>query len=159
MRTYKIVSLIALTLASLMYAGIAFGDAGHERSVEEILAEIREKHNLGPDDRIDPDRVSDGDLEELGEAVMELMHPDAREHELMDEMMGGFSPFYFGRIAMWILLVAIIAVVVWLVVRSNRQGKSASVSQGFSPFDIVKQRYARGEISRDEYETLKHDLQ
>jgi uncharacterized membrane protein len=183
---------------------------------------------LGPNDRIDPDRVSDGDLDELGDAVMGLMHPDTREHEFMDEMMGGegsknleymhrlmgyrylsgksrgtgfpgiempqrswgirndrlmmgwgmhgrgrrgvyrtmpglmmggFSPFYFGRIAMWILLVALVAVVVWLVVRSNRQGKSALGSQGFSPLDIVKQRYAKGEISRDEYETLKRDLQ
>jgi uncharacterized membrane protein len=228
MRTYKIVSLIALALALLLYTGIAFGDAGHERSVEEILTEIREKLNLGSSDRIDPDRVSDGDLEELGDAVMGLMHPDTREHELMDEMMGGegsknleymhrlmgyryldgrfsgtgvpgigmskrdwgmmngppmmgwgmhgrgrggayrafpgsmmggFFPFYFWMSAMWILIVVIVAVVVWLVVRSNRQQKSASGLHGFSPLDIAKQRYARGEISREEYETLKRDLQ
>jgi putative membrane protein len=231
MRTYRIVLRIALVLALLMYTGVAFGDAGHGKSVEEVLTEIREKLDLGPNDRIDPDRVSDGDLEELGEAVMGLMHPDTREHEFMDEMMGGegsknleymhrlmgyrylsgelrgtdfpgiempqrpwgmgngrhmmgwgmhgsgrrgvyrtmpgsmmgmmggFSPFYFGRISMWILLVVLIAVVVWLVVRVNRRGKSASGSQGFSPLDIAKQRYAKGEISRGEYETLKRDLQ
>jgi uncharacterized membrane protein len=228
MRTDKIVLFIALTLVFLVYAGIAVGDAEHGRSVEDILAEIREKLDLGPNDRIDPDRVSDEDLEELGEAAMVIMHPDEREHELMDRMMGGegsknleymhrlmgyrylsggfrgtgfsgigmsggargmmngpsmmgwgmhgrgrggayrafpgsmmggFSPFYFGRIAMWILLAVIIAIVVWLVVRTSTQRRSESGLQSFSPLDIVKQRYARGEISREEYETLKRDLQ
>jgi len=228
MRTHKIVLLGALALVLLMYVGIAFGDAEHGRSVEEILAEVREKLDLGPNDRIDADRVSDEDLEELGEAVMGLVHPDEREHELMDRMMGGegsknleymhrlmgyrylsggfhgtgfsgtgmsggargmmngpsmmgwgmhgrgrrglynafpgsmmggFLPFYFWRIAMWILLAAIIGIVVWLVVRTSTQRRSESGLQSFSPLDIVKQRYARGEISRDEYETLKRDLQ
>jgi hypothetical protein len=54
-----------------------------------VLGEIREKQGLGPDDAIDPRKVSNNDLEELGEAVMSIMHPESEQHELMDQMMGG----------------------------------------------------------------------
>jgi hypothetical protein len=61
----------------------------HGRSVEEVLEEIRDSQGLGPQDRIDPDRVGDEFLKELGEALMSLMVPDPREHTWMDDMMGG----------------------------------------------------------------------
>jgi hypothetical protein len=73
--------------------GMAYSDStegeSHGRSVEEVLEEIRQAQGLDPGDRIDPSLVSEHMLEELGEAVMSLMHPDPRDHETMDEMMGG----------------------------------------------------------------------
>jgi hypothetical protein len=48
MNTYRIILRIALVLALLMYAGVAFGDAGHGKSVGEVLTEIHEKFDLGP---------------------------------------------------------------------------------------------------------------
>lgn len=61
----------------------------HGGSVEEVLKEIRDSQGLDPRDRIDPDRIDEELLEELGEALMSFMVSDPREHTWMDEMMGG----------------------------------------------------------------------
>jgi putative membrane protein len=61
----------------------------HGKPVEDVLQDIRENLGLSPGEEIDTRKVSDRDLEELGEAVMNIMHPDPEEHRLMDDMMGG----------------------------------------------------------------------
>ena len=85
--------MLVATLLWLMSAETVFADTGHEgdhgKPLEEVLQEIREKQGLGPDEAIDPRKVSNKDLEELGEAVMSIMHPEPEQHELMDQMMGG----------------------------------------------------------------------
>ncbi len=85
--------LMTITLALLLPGILVYADTGleseHGKSLEVILQEIREKQGLGPDEAIDPRKVSDEELEELGEAVMSIMHPNPRQHELMDQMMGG----------------------------------------------------------------------
>ena len=59
--------------------------------------------------------------------------------------------------AVWMLLFwgSIIALVVWGINRLSRAGDS---SRSQTPLDIAKNRYARGEISREEFEQLKRDL-
>ena len=90
MRSRMMVFVFVLLIGTF---GVAYSDSkegdSHGRSVEEVLVEIREAQGMDPGDRIDPSLVSEHMLEELGEAVMSLMHPDTREHEAMDEMMGG----------------------------------------------------------------------
>jgi uncharacterized membrane protein len=41
---------------------------------------------------------------------------------------------------------------------SRRISDPAGKTRAFSPLDIAKQRYARGEITRDEYQCLVKDL-
>ncbi len=57
----------------------------------------------------------------------------------------------------WILIFwgGLIALVVWLVTRASRHN---GPSRRHNPLDIAKERYARGEISREEFEQLKKDL-
>jgi len=50
---------------------------------------------------------------------------------------------------------AIIALVIWIVRRLSGSGNSGG---GHYALDIAKQRYARGEISREEFEQIKKDL-
>ncbi|HSE86783.1 MAG TPA: SHOCT domain-containing protein [Candidatus Binatia bacterium] len=55
-------------------------------------------------------------------------------------------------ILVWLLIVvAVVVAVRWLM----RQGKE---SQSDSALEILRQRYARGEISREEFESRKKDL-
>ena len=55
----------------------------------------------------------------------------------------------------WVLVIGGIAwLVVWLVNRPARP--NAGIEE--SALDILKRRYARGEISREEYERIKEDL-
>lgn len=68
--------------------------------------------------------------------------------------MGGFG---FGGIFMilwWILIiVGIVVLVKWVLGSSASQGGSAGKA-----LDILKERYARGEIDEQEYQKKKQDL-
>ena len=65
----------------------------------------------------------------------------------------------FGMVFMllfWGLVIfAIAALIRWLMTQSS-PGRS---SRDKSPLEIVQERYARGEIDREEYEQKKRDLE
>jgi putative membrane protein len=53
-----------------------------------------------------------------------------------------------------LLLVGLALIIVWVVARLRTQGPGF----GESALDILSRRYARGEISREEYERMKQEL-
>ena len=54
---------------------------------------------------------------------------------------------------------AVVAFGVWLLSRWGRSPDSAAgVSGGNGALAVARERYARGEISRDEFERIKRDL-
>jgi putative membrane protein len=61
----------------------------------------------------------------------------------------------FGGIWMVLFWGGLIALIVWGVNRLSRRGDS---SRKQDPLDIAKERYAKGEISREEFEKIKMDL-
>ena len=78
---------------------------------------------------------------------------------------GGFGTFgWIGMILNLVVTVAIIVGIVWLVIwlvrRAGSNGGTAfdSTAAPQSPREIVGARYARGEISRDEYKEILADL-
>lgn len=61
----------------------------------------------------------------------------------------------------WILLIAVVIVAIVWAVRSNVGSSGAGPSsepRGESPEEALKRRYARGDISREEYEQTLSDL-
>ena len=59
------------------------------------------------------------------------------------------------NIAFWIaIIVGIIFLVKWLATSSKQQAKSED-----SAVEILRKRYARGEINREEFEERKRDLE
>jgi Predicted membrane protein len=71
------------------------------------------------------------------------------------DMMDGWG----GAAGFWmlagVLVVAVVVLIgVWLIVRSNRDARSPSSSA----IDILRDRYARGEITKDEFETARKTL-
>ena len=65
----------------------------------------------------------------------------------------------FGWVWMLLLLVGFVALVVWLVrLMFPQNSSSTSEVERESALDIAQRRYAEGEISREEYESLKRDL-
>jgi putative membrane protein len=67
----------------------------------------------------------------------------------------------FGGLGMILFWVVVIAGIVWLVMAmggSNLQLPKPS-ENGQSAREVLDQRYARGEIDREEYEIMKKDLQ
>ena len=71
----------------------------------------------------------------------------------MHDFGGGWM--IFGGIAMILFWAGLIALVVWGT--NKLTGHSGSIGKQ-GPLDIVRERYARGEISREEYEQIKKDL-
>jgi putative membrane protein len=69
------------------------------------------------------------------------------------------GPWMYGggwMIILWIVIVGLIAWGVVVLVRRGGSGSNAGEKQ--SPLDIAKQRYARGEITKKEFEQIKKDL-
>ncbi len=74
-------------------------------------------------------------------------------------MMGGFG--LWGGITMllfWVLIVGgVVALVVWLVGLS-KPGTTITRGQSDAALEILKVRYAKGEITKEQFETMKRDL-
>ncbi len=56
---------------------------------------------------------------------------------------------------MWLLWIVIIGLIVWGVVAFTRRGESTTKRD---PLEIAKERYAKGEITKEEFEQIKKDL-
>jgi putative membrane protein len=71
-------------------------------------------------------------------------------------MMGGYGTMFL----MPILWIVVIGLIVWAVTAAvRRPGDSNYISRsGESALEILKRRYARGEINKQEYEERKKDL-
>lgn len=70
-------------------------------------------------------------------------------------MWGGYG---FMGVFMWIFWILVIVGVVFLVKWIVLQGKQSQPSHEENPLDILKRRYARGEINKEEFEQKKKDL-
>ena len=62
---------------------------------------------------------------------------------------------WFGWI-MWILIISLIFVLIWS--NTREKDKYLPFNQNESPLDILKKRYAKGEITKDQFEQMKKDL-
>jgi len=65
----------------------------------------------------------------------------------------------FGGIFMLLFWGAIIALVVWGISKLRERGDSSTgPTEKRTPLDIAKERYAKGEISQEEFEQIKKNL-
>ena len=63
-------------------------------------------------------------------------------------MMGGMGVW-------WILILIVVGLVAWFIVTQSRR---RDYPTNETPEQVVKRRYANGEISREEYERILEDL-
>ena len=69
----------------------------------------------------------------------------------------------YGLIWMTPLLVifwgGLIALIVWGIRAARKQDEACAIISGkHGPLDMAKERYAKGEISKEEFEQIKKDL-
>lgn len=88
----------------------------------------------------------------------------------MGGMMGGFGGGYslIGMLLNLVITLVVIGGLVWLVIWAVRQFSSNGQGSGLSgqdnrkrgetPREIVEKRYARGEITREQYQEMLSDL-
>ena len=63
----------------------------------------------------------------------------------------------YGGGMMWVFWILIIVALVWFVTFATRRG-DISPSSEKSALEILKERYAKGEVDREEFEQKKKDL-
>lgn len=73
-------------------------------------------------------------------------------------MMDGIGGHGWGMGWWWIIGIIIVIAVVWVVIKSMNQKTVSSQSKEKSALDVLKERYAKGEIDKQEFEERKKDL-
>lgn len=71
----------------------------------------------------------------------------------------GWSMMGFGMIGITLFWILLIVALVLLVKVLWKSGSGSGRSQEKKPLDILKERYARGEIEKEEFDQRKQDLQ
>lgn len=185
------------------------------KSIDTILAEIRQDQNLFSSEPIDLSKVTYAKLEELGDSVMEKVIGNSEVHDRIDIQMGGdgsasltrihtrigydylsgipitmkyfmgygsmmsygsmiggiavynqigTTPGYvtmmsgFGWVWMLLGLVGIIALIAGLLHLTPRKPKPTEVIPPDKAIAILKERYARGEITHEDYTKMSDTL-
>jgi putative membrane protein len=76
-------------------------------------------------------------------------------------MMGDWGMGWLGMIfmiAFWTLIIAgLVLLIRWLIQNTGGKGRQPSTA-GSRAMEILKERYARGEIDRDQFESMKRDI-
>lgn len=63
----------------------------------------------------------------------------------------------FGGVVMWLLILAVVAFIVYMLVLGRN--KAAGPADRETPLDVLKRRYAAGEITKDQYEQMRQDIE
>ena len=70
----------------------------------------------------------------------------------------GHMMYYgYGGMIMWIIFLIVIGLLIYFIVQAQKT-KGQTTTQNESHLDILKKRYAKGEITKEEYEGMKKDL-
>ena len=71
---------------------------------------------------------------------------------------GGWDGMFFGPLFMLLVVVAVVVTVVLLVRRPGVSWQGTVPPTGRTPLDILKERFARGEIDKADYEERRRVL-
>ena len=210
MRKLLILTLMVIFSLSI----ISFADMMAPKSIDAVMAEIRQEQKLNSSDQIDPAKVSHKMLEELGDSVMEAMIGNSAMHDQMDNNLGGdgsstLTAFHeklgynylsgypngmmdlmtggmmgggalagnrigtvgnnrFGMmgsfggggmilgIFLFLVVVAVIIAFIVILSRNNKYRKMGTYVE--TPLEILNRRFASGELSKEDYDNMKRNL-
>lgn len=66
---------------------------------------------------------------------------------------------FFGDGFMWIFWIFVITAIAWLIISTVSSGLRNRRDEGDSPIEILKQRYAHGEIDDEEFNRRRRELE
>jgi putative membrane protein len=91
----------------------------------------------------------------MGDSFMPMIGGGMMGRSMMGNRFGYFS---YGWIIILLLTLIIIGVILYLVIRSQKRLGKIGGTYHEPPLMIAQRRYALGEITKEEYETIKQDL-
>lgn len=83
-------------------------------------------------------------------------------HRPIDQSMGGWGHMMGyggnGGMFMWLILIIFVGFIIYFVFNRTKKNGDPLDPTRESPMDILKKRYARGEINKEEFERLKREI-
>ena len=71
---------------------------------------------------------------------------------------GHMMGYGYGGGFMWIIVIVLVGVVIYFLLQASKsKGSDGSVME--TPLDILKKRYAKGDIDKEEFDRKKEDLE
>ncbi|MGB8426908.1 MAG: SHOCT domain-containing protein [Desulfobacterales bacterium] len=81
----------------------------------------------------------------------------------MDGSVGGWNHMMgyggYGGMFMWLILLILVGVVIYFVFERSKRAGTPDAFPRESPIDILKRRYAGGEITKEEFDRLKREIE
>ncbi len=69
----------------------------------------------------------------------------------------GHGWWFVGGLA-WLFWIALVVGLIFFIKWVGQQNKARETKAGETPLDVLKMRYAKGEIEKEEFEQKKRDL-
>jgi putative membrane protein len=66
--------------------------------------------------------------------------------------------FGYGGMFMWLIFLIVLGVAVYFIIQTSKSKNVTDEAQE-TPLDILKKRYAKGEITKEEFDRMKKDLE
>jgi putative membrane protein len=79
------------------------------------------------------------------------MHNDAPEH------MGGWYLYSVAGWFLWLIIIVIVGLIIYLFIKTTKFARSSD-EYVETPLDLLKKRYVRGEITKEQYDEMKKDI-
>ena len=81
----------------------------------------------------------------------------------MDDTQRGWSHMMgyggYAGMVMWLILILIAGLIIYFVFSRSRRNGNPVGSPKESPTEILKRRYANGEISREEFDRIRKEIE
>ena len=71
---------------------------------------------------------------------------------------GHMMDYGLGGIWMWLIFLALAVFLVYIFVGQSKKSGDSGRSSKETPLDILEKRYAKGEITKQEFESMKKDI-
>ena len=71
---------------------------------------------------------------------------------------GHMMGYGYGGGFMWLILLIVIGILIYFVLQASKS-KGFTDSTTETPLDILKKRYAKGEITKEEFDRMKADIE
>jgi len=65
----------------------------------------------------------------------------------------------YGGMFMWLIWIIIAAVIIYFVFNLSKRNEKPIDSEKESPTEILKRRYAKGEITKEEFDRIKKEIE
>ena len=72
---------------------------------------------------------------------------------------GHMMGYGYGGGFMWLIILVLVGIGVYFLLQVSKNQKAADASNVETPLDILKKRYASGEIDTEEFDRKKKDLE